>query len=155
VDTLLALAREAEGGRKPGRDAGTAPAEPVALLALLEEWVLAHADWLDRQALRLDIQLDHHARLALPAPVLRLALASLLGNAFAHGRAGGAVAVRFDDGALCITNPGDGSEEADDGQAPRSGHGFGLAIVQRLLGAAGGRLDFGQRDGLTWARVCA
>lgn len=144
VETLLALAREPERG---------APAaEPVALLPLLEDWVLAHAEWLDRQALTLHIGLGRDARLALPAPVLRLALASLLGNAFAHGRAGGQVTVGFEDQALCIANPG---RHPPDDDAPRGGPGFGLAIVQRLLASAGGRLELEARDGQVTARVRA
>jgi signal transduction histidine kinase len=140
VSTLLVLAREGESN--PGKTH-----EPVAVLPLLEQWVLAHADWLDRQALSLDVQLDRQARLRLPTPVLQLALASLLGNAFVHGRAGGQVRVDFDDQALCITNP--------DAESPQAGHGFGLAIVQRLLDAAGGRLELIQHGGTTRARVLA
>jgi signal transduction histidine kinase len=145
VETLLALARESEHADTSN--------EPVALLPLLEQWVLAHADWLDQQPLALDIQLDRQARMRLPAQALRLAIASLLGNALAHGEAGGTVTVRFDGQALVVQNPHrrtDGQTEAD---APRSGHGFGLAILQRLLDAAGGQLEFEQDDRSTTARV--
>lgn len=140
VSTLLALSRE-------GESAAGKTHEPVAVLPLLEQWVLAHADWLDHQTLSLDVQLDRQARLRLPAPVLQLALASLLGNAFAHGRAGGQVRVEFDGQALCIANP-----NAD---VPQAGHGFGLGIVQRLLDAAGGRLELEQHAGTIRARVLA
>jgi len=140
VSTLLALSRE-------GESAAGKTHEPVAVLPLLEQWVMAHADWLDRQPLSLDVQLDRQARLSLPAPVLQLALASLLGNAFAHGRAGGQVRVEFDGQALCIANP--------DADVPQVGHGFGLGIVQRLLDAAGGRLELKQHAGTTRARVLA
>jgi signal transduction histidine kinase len=138
VSTLLTLAREGESAAGQNH-------EPVAVLPLLEQWVMAHADWLDRQALTLDVQLDRQARLRLPAPVLQLALANLLGNAFAHGRAGGQVRVDFDGQALCITNP--------DADVPQAGHGFGLGIVQRLLDAAGGRLELEHQGGSTRARV--
>ena len=140
VSTLLALSREAESAA--GRTH-----EPVAVLPLLEQWVLAHADWLDRQTLSLDVQLDRQAQLRLPAAVLQLALASLLGNAFAHGRAGGQVRIEFDGQALCIANP--------DADVLQAGHGFGLGIVQRLLDAAGGRLELEQHAGTTRARVLA
>ena len=140
VSTLLALSREGESA------AGKTHA-PVAVLPLLEQWAMTHADWLDRQSLSLDVQLDRQARLRLPAPVLQLALASLLGNAFTHGRAGGKVRVDFDGQALCIANP--------DNHVPQAGHGFGLGIVQRLLDAAGGRLEFEQHAGNTRARVLA
>ena len=140
VSTLLALSRE-------GESAAGKSHEPVAVLPLLEQWVMAHADWLDRQPMTLDVQLDRQARLRLPAQVLQLALASLLGNAFAHGRAGGQVRVEFDGQALCIANP--------DADVPRAGHGFGLGILQRLLDAAGGRLELEQHAGTTRARVLA
>ena len=140
VSTLLTLSRESES-------AAGKTHEPEAVLPLLEQWALAHADWLDRQSLSLDVQLDRHARLRLPAPVLQLALASLLGNAFAHGRAGGQVRVDFDGHALRISNPNN--------DVPQAGHGFGLGIVQRLLDAAGGRLELEQRAGTTCARVLA
>ena len=140
VSTLLALSRE-------GESAAGKTHEPVAVLPLLEQWVMAHADWLDRQPMTLDVQLDRQARLRLPAQVLQLALASLLGNAFAHGRAGGQVRVEFDGQALCIANP--------DADVPRAGHGFGLGILQRLLDAAGGRLELEQHAGTTRARVLA
>ena len=147
VEALLALARETERGAMAHA--------PVALLPLVEQWVLAHAAWLDTQALTLDLQLDRQARLALPAPVLQLVLASLLGNAFTHGRAGGRVTVAFDGQALCIENPSRNGDTPAGEEAPRSGHGFGLALVQRLLGAAGGQLQFEQANGLTRARVLA
>ena len=37
----------------------------------------------------------------------------------------------------------------------RQGHGFGLGIVQRLLDAAGGRLELEQHAGTIRARVLA
>jgi signal transduction histidine kinase len=147
VEALLTLAREVERGAQTHA--------PVALLPLLEQWVLAHAEWLDAQALTLDLQLDRHARLPLPAPVLQLVLACLLGNAFTHGRAGGRVSVHFDGQALCIENPSRSDEARADEDAPRNGHGFGLVLVQRLLGAAGGQLQFEQAHGHTRARVLA
>jgi signal transduction histidine kinase len=140
VSTLLALSRE-------GESAAGKTHEPVAVLPLLEQWVMAHADWLDRQTLSLDVQINRDARLRLPAPVLQLVLASLLGNAFAHGQAGGQVRVEFDGQALCIANP--------DADSPQAGYGFGLGIVQRLLDAAGGRLELVQHAGVTRARVLA
>lgn len=140
VSTLLALSRE-------GESAAGKTHEPVAVLPLLEQWVMAHADWLDRQTLSLDVQINRDVRLRLSAPVLQLVLASLLGNAFAHGQAGGQVRVEFDGQALCIANP--------DADSPQAGYGFGLGIVQRLLDAAGGRLELVQHAGVTRARVLA
>jgi len=140
VSTLLALSRE-------GEMAVGKTHEPVAVLPLLEQWVMAHANWLDQQSLSLDVQLDRQARLRLPEPVLQLVLASLLGNAFSHGRAGGKVRVDFEGQALCITNP--------DADTPQASHGFGLGIVQRMLAAAGGHFELEQHAGTTRARVKA
>ena len=145
IETLLALAREPERG--------SASSEPVAVLPLLEQWVMAHADWLDQQPLALDVQLDRQARMRLPAEALRLAIASLLGNALTHGQAGGTVTVRFDGQALIVQNPHRRAEGETEADAPRSGHGFGLAILQRLLDAAGGQLEFEQDERSTTARV--
>jgi signal transduction histidine kinase len=153
VATLLLLAREDEA-----RAGATAPtSEPVALLPLVEQWVLAHATWLDRQALTLDIQLQRHDALRLPQPVLQLAIASLLGNAFAHGTAEGQVTLLLKGGALHIRNPGaplPPQAGADFGKGELSqGHGLGLGILQRLLAARGGRLQLSHSQGITTAAL--
>ncbi|MCY7308693.1 MAG: hypothetical protein LH632_21675, partial [Rhodoferax sp.] len=154
VATLLLLAREDDG--QQGAAAGNI-AEPVALLPLVEQWVLAHAGWLDRQALALDIQLQRQDRLKLPAPVLQLAIASLLGNAFAHGAAGGRVQLAYEGGALVIRNPGPAlppQAGSDFGKGAHSaGDGLGLAILHRLLESRGGRLRLSHADGITTATV--
>lgn len=150
VTTLLQLAREDEAA--PRR-----PAEPVALLPLVEQWVVAHAHWLDHQPLTLDLQLQRGDALALPAPVLQLAIASLLGNAFAHGDAGGHVSLRLDNGALRICNPSaqmpPRAGEAFVKGAASEGFGLGLSIVRRLLEQHGGRLEIEHHDGQTCATV--
>jgi signal transduction histidine kinase len=147
IETLLALARESERA--------DASREPVPLLPLLEQWVLAHAEWVDQQPLKLEIQVDRQARLRLPDHALRLAIASLLGNALTHGEAGGTVTVRFDGHALVVQNPYRRAAGETEAHTPRSGHGFGLAILQRLLEAAGGQLAFEQdeRQTTAWVRV--
>lgn len=136
LDTLLQLAREGEQPRAP--PGGT----PV--LPLLEAWVLARAEWLDGQALRLAQALTRHDRVALAEPVLRVVLASLLDNAFRHGRAGGTVQVALQGGTLCVRNP----------SAPPAGEpGLGLAIVGRLLHGQGARLVLRHEAGDTVACV--
>jgi signal transduction histidine kinase len=152
VNTLLLLAREPTSDGLPP----PAPA-PVAVLPLVEQWVLAHADWLDTQALSLDIRLARHDTLALPAPVLLLALANLLGNALAHGRPGGEIVVSLVDGALCIDNPGPPLPAAVGGEFVKgessAGFGLGLSILHRLLEQHGGRLEVQHQAGRTRARI--
>lgn len=149
VDTLLQLAREDTG--EPAR------AEPVAVLPLLEQWELVHADWLDTQALSLHIELQRSDRLALPEPVLQLALANLLGNAFAHGEPGGQVRVGLTDGALCISNPGppppEGAGEDFVKGEGSAGFGLGLSILRRLLDKHGSGLEVRHAAGCTVACV--
>jgi signal transduction histidine kinase len=151
VQTLLLLARE--------RVAVVAPAAPTPLLPLVEQWVLAHAGWLDRQPLQLDLQLRREDHLALPAPVLQLTIASLLGNALAHGAPGGCVRVSLQRGVLVITNPGAEPPAAAGqvgvkGQAS-AGFGLGLAIVRRLLEQHGAQLAIEHAAGHTEVRVSA
>ena len=134
LQTLLQLAREREQPRP----------EPVAVLPLVEHWALTHADWLDAQALQLDLQLTRGDRLVVSEPVLRLVLANLLGNAFRHGRAGGRVRVGMEDGRLCIDNPSDASPGEQ---------GLGLSIVRRLLAGQGARLSLDHQAGTTFVRV--
>lgn len=152
VQTLLLMARE--------RTDAAAPTGPVALLPLAEQWVLAHADWLSRQPLRLELALGRQDRLALPAPVLQLALASLLANAFAHGTPGGVVHLAWRDSALCVSNPSAEPPPADATEpyakgAQSTGSGLGLSILQRLLAVHGAQLALVHEAGVTRAEVRA
>jgi signal transduction histidine kinase len=153
VETLLVLAREGERATQAKAASPVAAAEPVAVLPLLEQWVLAHAPWLDGQALRLHIELTPHDRLALPAPVLQLVLAALLANAFAHGTPPGEVRVAMEGGALVIDNPVHEAEapnaEAEFDAPPR----LGLAILHRVLERCGATLVFSRSECRAQARV--
>lgn len=130
------------------------------MLPLVEQWVLAHAAWLDEAGQTLDLEaLSRQCAVSLPPAVLQLALSSLLGNAVAHGPRGGCIEVRVDEAGLRVRNPSaplawpdEGAGLPAKGQAS-SGFGFGLAIVQRLLQAHGSRLDLGHEAGFTWARI--
>jgi signal transduction histidine kinase len=153
VETLLLMAREPAAAGA----ADAAPTPPVAVLPLAEHWVLAHDEWLRRQPLRLALALRRDDAIALPAPVLQLVLASLLGNAFAHGQPGGAVRVALEGGALVVSNPGaappaDATEPHTRGEGSR-GHGLGLAILQRLLQRHGAQLRLAHADGVTSVSV--
>ena len=149
VNTLLLMAREA--------DAPASAALPTPVLPLVEQWVLAHAGWLDAQGLTLNLQLPLHAALALPMPVLQLALSSLLGNAVTHGPRGGEVQVSLDAAGLLVSNPGPplppGVGQAFVKGEASAGFGLGLAIVRRLLDSHGSRLDLLHADGCTQARI--
>lgn len=134
LDGLLLLARE-------DLRAGDA----VRVLPLVEDWVLAHADLLDERHMALDLHIDHLAALHLPAPVLQLVVASLLGNALTHGAEGGCIELVWHDGGLDIRNP--------IGAAGHSGNGLGLVLVRRLLERHGGQLSLNLADGRAVARV--
>ncbi len=151
VETLLLMAREPTGP-------ADAVAPPAAVLPLAERWVLAHAQWLDQQPLQLELALRRDDALPLPEPVLQLALASLLGNAFAHGAPGGWVRVAVVDGALEVSNPGaapppDATVAGIRGEHS-SGFGLGLAILQRLLERHGAQLLLAHAGGVMRASVC-
>jgi signal transduction histidine kinase len=153
VHTLLLLARESGDGAAP-------PTPATAVLPLVEQWALAHAGWLDQQALTLDVQLRRDDRLPLPPAVLQLVVASLLGNALAHGERGGRVQVRLDPhGALLVANPGaepppGAGQDGVKGEAS-AGFGLGLSIVRRLLEQHGARLEIAHHQGHTQVRVAA
>ena len=95
--------------------------------------------------------------MALPAPVLQLVIASLLGNAFAHGLPGGQVQLRMDPERLCIANPSEALPEGAGTDFVKgdssAGFGLGLAIVSRLLDKHGSRLDIAHQAGQTRVRV--
>lgn len=144
VDTLLLLAREPAPAN--------AASEAVALLPLVEAWVLAHADWIDRRDLSLDVALSRGDALRLPAPVLQRAIAILLENAFTHGAAGGTVRVAFADGALLVENAAE-PVRATDLATPREGLGLGQDILRRLLERHGAHFTFSRRDGRAQASL--
>jgi signal transduction histidine kinase len=149
VNTLLLLAREGN----------VTISAPVAVLPLVERWVVAHAEWLDSQALTLDLRLHRDDCLCVPEPVLQLVVAGLLGNAFSHGSRGGQVRIELDAGALCIRNPSAGlpegvGDEFIKGESS-TGSGLGLSIVRRLLERHGASLHIDHAQGQTCARVWA
>jgi signal transduction histidine kinase len=147
VNTLLSLARESK----------RETSQPVAILPLVERWIVSHADWLDQQPLRIDLRLSPKDEIALPESVLQLALANLLVNAFSHGTANGKVIVQMQAGELAICNPaGTIPDDAGDAFVKRegsSGFGLGLSIVRRLIERQGARIAITHADGWTCVRI--
>jgi signal transduction histidine kinase len=130
VATLLALAREEH------IDTGD---EPVLVLPVLERVIVEQAPLLDGKPVEVAVEVPREARVALPAPVLRILLSNLVGNGFSHTQSG---EVRIDvrQGRLRIANSADASEPVSRWREPRafskragsSGFGLGLSIVRRL-----------------------
>jgi signal transduction histidine kinase len=127
TDTLLMLSRE-QGGE----------AEPVRLLALVEEVVVRYDQEID---LLVDIPAD--VTLTLNKGVLEILLANIIGNAITHA-APGQITIAFKDDALVVTNRGalpselEGKLFATGVRGPSStGYGLGLPIAQRLAHRVG------------------
>ena len=129
VSSLLALAREETAALR---------AESVPVLPLLEQVVLEQAVLLAGKPIKVQVEVAPRTRISAPPAVLRIVLSNLLGNAFAHSKAG---SVRIDvaNGRLRISNSDHLPAELNDARfrpftkgAESTGYGLGLAIVQRL-----------------------
>ena len=147
ANTLLLLAREHE----------PVPHGAVNVLPLIEKWVLVHESWLDQQQVTLSLYVNPQDSIALPAPVMQLLLANLLGNAVAHGTRGGKIRISMENGVLSVANcsaglPAGAGEAYIKGDAS-AGYGLGLSIVRRLLERYDGTLAISHHDGVTIARV--
>jgi len=127
VITLLTLAREENVEQD---------ATPLAVLPVLEQVVVEQAVLLEGKpvAVRVDVPAD--VSLPVPGPVLHMLLANLVGNAFAHTRAG-EVYIDVAAGRLRIRNTAPAGDP-DTIMQPfakgegSAGFGLGLAIVHRL-----------------------
>lgn len=147
VNTLLLLAREKTDE----------PIRSVSLLPLIEKWALANEVWLDREQVTIEFKVAQKSKIALPPAVAQLVIASLLGNAVAHGAFGGVILVRIDEDALTITNASLGvssepSQPSSNGSSDML-RGFGISIVQRLLERHSGTLVMSHETGQTTVRV--
>jgi signal transduction histidine kinase len=142
IEELLTLAR---GARAEG-------AEPLDLVALLDE---LSAEWGGRLALQgrdLDLMIDRGAPMArASAAAVRQVLAVLVDNAARHGS--GTVAVRVreaaDAVAIDVSDQGRGVGEPEHvlfgrGFPAAHPHGIGLALARRLAEAENGRLTLTQ-----------
>ncbi len=130
VHTLLTLAREE--GASPANDVLT------VLRELVEEVVVEQAVLLDAKAVAVVTTVSVDAALPAPEAVVRILLANLIGNAFAHTHAG-IVTIAGEGRCLRISNSSHGHPtDARAIVAPfvkgeqSAGWGLGLSIVQRL-----------------------
>jgi signal transduction histidine kinase len=149
ANTLLALAREAHAAGAPAA---------IELLPLLERVLLEQMPRLQGKDIQLEIAVSPALRVDLPAGVLHILLANLVGNAFSHCEPG-PVSMAASAEGLVLQNrskalPAGLSErlgqpfQKDEASA---GFGLGLAIVHRLAEHQGLTLSIHQADGL--ARV--
>lgn len=134
LDLLLALARE---GRAMPR-----PAEPVALLPLVEKAVASAATRFPHSPVTVQLDVPAATSVSVEPALLQLVLNNLVGNAFQHA-AGSNLHLSGDADSLVIADDGPGLSGVADPFAPfakqlqSSGSGLGLAIVRRLCEAAG------------------
>ena len=126
ITLLLALAREQES---------PAAVPDTIVLPLLERVVVEQSPWLEGKPVEVSVNVATDLGSTLPAPVLQVLLANLVGNAFAHTRAG-RIAITGDGDALRIANPGGAVGEHDFAPFAKgeesTGFGLGLSIVRRL-----------------------
>lgn len=135
VDTLLSLARE---------ELNPAPAQPVALLPLVETTVLRFAHLLDGKSIDVQVDVGPHDKVCTHPAALAILLGNLVSNAFGHA-AQGAITIAFAGDTLTVTDSGPGIEAAlrerlyQSGSkgAASGGSGLGLSIAARLAARCG------------------
>lgn len=138
ITTLLSLARETESGDP----AGAAALRATPLLPLIERVIIEQSSLHPERQLELALDVSADTQADLPESVLRILLANLLGNAFAHGEHGDRpgepdIRIELRRSRLCISNRASTALRDDDFEPFRkgkesTGFGLGLAIVRRL-----------------------
>lgn len=127
VALLLALARE--------QTSAPATTTETRVLPLLERVVIEQSPLLEGKQVQVAVEVPADATTDLPAPVMQVLLANLIGNAFAHTHEGH-IAITLDAEGLCIHNPGQAIRDTDFTPFAKgedsSGFGLGLSIVRRL-----------------------
>lgn len=129
VAALLALAREDEAP----------PAGQVRLVPLLERVIVEQAPLLGARPVEVQMTLADDAALCAPEPALRVVLANLIGNAFAHTPLGH-VRISMEAGELSVYNSTGSDASLGHWPDPRPfekgqdslGNGLGLDIMRRL-----------------------
>lgn len=147
IALLLALAREQES---------PVVASDTTVLPVLERVVVEQSPWLEGKPVEVSVDVATNLTSTLPAPVLQVLLANLVGNAFAHTRAG-RIAITGDGDTLRIANPGAAVGEHDFAPFAKgeesTGFGLGLSIVRRLCERHAIDLRFEQGKGGTVAHL--
>lgn len=144
VAALLALARE---------DSQAQPCAPVKLAPLLERIIVEQAPLLETRPVEVELALADDATLLAPEAALRMVLANLVGNAFAHTHRG-RVRIHMEHGELQVLNSSDGDATLQQWPQPRPfdkgehspGSGLGLEIMRRLCDHHGLRLRIERGD---------
>lgn len=145
VDALLALARA---------DRAAASPRPVDVAAIVQERLAAWSAYADEQVVRLESPLEPGLSALVTPGRLEQVLDNLLANALEHSPPGTGVSVSARQHGshveLRVADEGPGMDAAMRGRAfdrfwraERTGQGFGLglAIVERLVIADGGRVE--------------
>ena len=105
------------------------------VLPLLERVVIEQSPLLEGKQVQVAVDVPADVTTDLPAPVMQVLLANLIGNAFAHTHEG-RIAITREADALCIRNPGQPIRDSDFAPFAKgeesTGFGLGLSIVRRL-----------------------